>query len=187
MQKMNRSRFTARRIAIDALFVALEFALSMLSSGLTVGGVKISLVALPIVLCALLYGAADAALIAFLGEFMMQMLGYGFTQTTILWCMPETLRGLLLGLCFIPFRRSANRFRGKQFAVYLLFCVLAAAVTSVGNTAVFYLDAKLFGYYSYALIFGVLWVRLALSGAIAVLTGIVALPVAGGLRKAGLI
>lgn len=188
MSKNEKTGFTAKRIAIDALFIALEFVLSMLSSHLEFGGVKISLVALPIVLCALLYGPVDAAIIAFLGEFLMQMLSWGFTQTTLLWCLPETVRALLLGIALLWARKTLLKGQGAgKYVLYFAICILAALVTSACNTAVYYIDAKMFGYYNYALIFGVLWVRLILGAVIGVLTALIALPIARRLRAARLV
>lgn len=188
MRKNEKTGFTAKRIAIDALFIALEFALSMLSSHMEFGGVKITFVALPIVLCALLYGPVDAVLVGFLGEFMMQMLAWGFTQTTLLWCLPEAVHGLLLGLGLLWIRKGllAKR-RILLLVVYMAVCIFASLITSVCNTAIYYVDAKMFGYYNYAVIFGVLWIRLAVGVGIAVLTGLAALPIAKQLRAAKLV
>lgn len=187
MSKKEKTKFSAKRIAVDALFIALEFALSMLSSHLEFGGVKISLVCLPIVLCALLYGPVDAAIIAFFGEFLMQMLAWGFTQTTLLWCLPETVRALILGSALLWMKKTL--LVGKpawQYVLYFAICIFAAIAASICNTAVYYVDAKMFGYYNYAVIFGVLWLRLILGAVIAVLTAVLALPIARALRAARL-
>ena len=63
-----------------------------------------------------------------------------------------------------------------------MVCIFAALVTSVLNTAVYYVDAKIFHYYTYALIFGVFFVRL-LSGALTgFITATIALPILKALR-----
>ncbi|MCQ2419311.1 MAG: ECF transporter S component [Clostridia bacterium] len=185
MSKNGKTGFTAKRIAIDALFIALEFALSMLSSHLEFGGVKITLVSLPIILCALLYGPIDAAIIAFLGELLMQMLSWGFTQTTLLWCLPETVRAVILGTGLLWARKTLLVDQPiRSHVLYYAICVFAAAVTSVCNTTVYYIDAKMFGYYNYALIFGVFWLRLVVGTVIGALLGALALPLARRLRAA---
>ena len=45
----------------------------------------------------------------------------------------------------------------------------------------------MFGYYSYAMVFGVLWIRLAASAVSSVLMSVAAKPVAVALRKAKMI
>lgn len=188
MPKNEKNGFTAKRIAIDALFIALEFSLGMLSSHLEFGGVKISLVALPIVLCALLCGPVDATIVAFLGELLMQMLSWGFTQTTLLWCLPETVRAVILSTGLLWARKTllADQPIGRH-VLYYAICIFAAVITSVCNTTVYYIDAKMFGYYYYALIFGVFWVRLVVGTVIGALLGALALPIARRLRAARLV
>ena len=92
----NRSRFTAKRLALNAAMVALYFALSMMA--VPVGGFKLTFEHLPIILCAVLFGPVDALLVGALGEFINQMLTFGFTPPTILWMAPAMIRGLSRGL-----------------------------------------------------------------------------------------
>ena len=98
------SKFTVRRIVTDAILIALFFALSMLS--VEIAGVKLTFVALTTILAALFFGPVDAFLVGFLGAFLEQMLKYGFTPTTMLWVLPEALRGLLVGLWVCVFARQ---------------------------------------------------------------------------------
>ena len=72
-----KNRFTAKRIAINAVLVALYIGLSMFS--FILGGVKITLEGLPVVICAIVFGPIDAVIVGFLGEFVNQMLTFGFT------------------------------------------------------------------------------------------------------------
>lgn len=59
-------------------------------------------------------------------------------------------------------------------------------ITSLLNTLVYYVDAKLFDYYHYALIFGVLGMRI-LTGLISgAFTAAVSLPILASLRRAGI-
>jgi ECF transporter S component (folate family) len=166
--------FTAFRLASDALLIALYFVLSFFTSRLVLGGVRISFAALPLVICAMLYGPWDALLVGLLGEFLTQLLAWGLTATTALWCIPEALRGLMLGLGALAFAGKMPPYAGKRvknYMLYLALCVAAGIVTSCANTLVYYVDAKLFGYYAYALIFGVFWLRLLVGAGTAVLTG----------------
>lgn len=178
------SKFTVRRIALDAVLTALFFALSMLS--VEIAGVKLTFVALTILLAALLFGPVDAFLVGFLGAFLEQLLKYGLTPTTLLWVLPEALRGLLFGLCV---RLLARHFSYERMLVqkkpYVCYgaSILTGMLVSVMNTLVFYLDAKLYGYYTYALVFGVFWYRLLLSIGVSIVLTTLALAIFAALKK----
>ena len=60
-------------------------------------------------------------------------------------------------------------------------------VVSLGNTLVYYLDSIIYDYYSYALIFGVLGMRILTGLLSTLLMSTVALPVLAALRKANLV
>lgn len=187
MQKKNR--FSLRRLVFDAVLMAVFFALSRLS--ITIYGVKITFDSLAVTIPAMLFGPVDAFLVGFLGEFLSQLLGqYGLTATTVLWMLPPALRGLVIGLAVIALKKAMSLdtiIHEKRPYVYYLVCIVAAVLTSLGNTAAYYVDSKMFGYYNYALIFGVLGVRI-LSGVLsALLTATAALPILVALRRANLI
>lgn len=176
--------FTTKRIVVDALLIALFYILSMLS--VEIAGVKITFVSLPTVVCALLYGPVDACIVGFLGAFLEQMLKYGFTATTILWLLPAVIRGLIVGLGTVVLRKSMSIeaiTSTKKPYVYYIVCIAAGLVTSCANTLVFYLDSVIYHYYSFAMVFGVFWVRLATGALASFLTATVALPVVVALRK----
>ena len=178
------SKFTVRRIAIDAILIALFFALSIPSP--EIAGVKLTFVALTTILAALFFGPVDAFLVGFLGAFLEQLLKYGLTATTMLWVLPEALRGLLFGLCVFFFAKQFTYdkliLRRKPYFYYGA-CIVTGMLTSVFNTLVFYVDATLYGYYTYALIFGVFWYRLLLSIVVSLVLATVALPIFGALKK----
>ena len=181
---MSKSKFTTKRLVIDALLIALFFVLSMLA--VEIMGVKITFVSLPTVVCAMLYGPVDACIVGLLGAFLEQMLKYGFTATTLLWILPAAIRGLIVGLGVMLFRKqmSTNAIASsKKPFVYYAVCIVAGLVTSCANTLVYYLDSVINYYYSYALIFGVFWTRLATGALSSFLTATVALPVVLALRK----
>ena len=188
MSTNNRSRFTAKRLALNAAMVALYFALSMMA--VPVGGFKLTFEHLPVILCAVLFGPVDALIVGALGEFINQMLTFGFTPTTILWMAPAMIRGLSMGLG----AKLAPRFLGleallekKVPVAFWAMCIIAGLVCSLVNTFTLYVDSKMFGYYSYAMVFGVLIVRLVLSVVISGVLGYVALPVLSALRRAKLL
>ncbi len=180
----SKSVFTTKRIVIDALLIALFFVLSMFA--VEIVGVKITFVSLPTVVCAMLYGPVDACIVGLLGAFLEQMLKYGFTATTLLWILPAAIRGLLLGLGVRLFRKqmSVDAIAStKKPYVYYAACIVAGLATSCANTLVYYLDSVIYHYYSFALIFGVFWSRLATGALTSFLTATVALPVVLALRK----
>lgn len=181
---MSKSKFTTKRLVIDALLIALFFVLSMLA--VEIMGVKITFVSLPTVVCAMLYGPVDACIVGLLGAFLEQMLKYGFTATTLLWILPAAIRGLIVGLGVVLFRKQMSTdaiASSKKPFVYYAVCIVAGLVTSCANTLVYYLDSVINYYYSYALIFGVFWTRLATGALSSFLTATVALPVVLALRK----
>ena len=180
--------FTIKRIATDAILIAVFFALAMLS--VVVAGVKITFNSLPVVIAAVLFGPIDGFLVPFLGEFLSQMLHYGFTPTTILWMLAPALRGLIIGAAVLMLRKSMSLdtiLGSKRPWVYFLVCIVAAVLTSLANTGAYYVDSKMLGYYTYELIFGVAGVRIVSNVVSSVLTAILALPVFAALRKAKLI
>lgn len=167
-----------RRLVFDGILIALFFALSLLS--VEIGGIKLTFDSLAVVIAAVLFGPLDAFIVGFLGALLEQMLHYGFTVTTILWMLPPACRGLLIALGL----RLNNA--SKKTWQYLCVCLAAGAVTSCLNTLVYYIDSKLMGYYAYALIFGVFYVRLAAGLLTAAITAMAALPILKALRKTGL-
>lgn len=181
------TRFALKRLATDAVLIAMYFALSLLS--VEIAGVKITFASLPTIICAMLFGPVDGFLVGFLGAFLEQMLRYGFTATTLLWVLPPAIRGLFIGLCALLLRKhvSVDAVLNRRPFGYAVTCVLSGMIVSTLNTLVFYVDAKMFHYYTYAMVFGVFWVRL-LSGIISsLLMAIVAVPVIAALRKANIV
>lgn len=184
---MSKNRFSARRIAMNAVLIAVYFALSYLSAELS--GVKISFEALPVTLAAVLFGPIDGMLAGLLGELLTQILKYGVTATTALWILPPALRGLLIGFgTLLFFKKTGVRAfaEHKKTAAYFAVCAFAAVLTSLGNTMVYYLDSVIYGYYQYALIFGVALIRIGVNVLFSILMAIAAIPVMLALSKAGL-
>lgn len=145
------ARITTRRLVTDAMLVAMYVVLSLLSINL--GNMKITLDSLPIIVGAALFGPIDGLLIGLLGSFMNQLLTYGLTATTLLWIMPAGIRGLLIG-----WYAKKNGFSMTARQTVLIVCVSALLVTTL-NTGVMYVDSKLYGYYSYAYVFGAMAIR----------------------------
>ena len=188
MSTNNRSSFSAKRMALNAAMVALYVALSMLA--VPVGGFKLTFEHMPVILCAVIFGPVDALIVGALGEFTNQMMTFGFTPTTILWMAPAMIRGLCMGMGAILLPRflgKAGLLEKKVPVVFWIVCVAVGLVCSLVNTFTLYVDSKMFGYYSYAMVFGVLWVRLATSAMSSVVMAIVAKPLVRAMRKARVI
>lgn len=184
----NRSNFTLRRIATDAVLIALFYGLSLLS--VEIGGVKITFDALPVIIGAVLFGPTDGVLVGFLGALLEQMIKYGFTATTLLWVLPAAVRGLFIGVSALVLKKQMSvdtLLEKKHPYIYFVVCILSGILVSTLNTFAFYVDSKLFHYYEYHMVFGVFWLRIVLGMAASLLTGVVALPVLAALKRANFV
>ncbi len=176
--------FTTRRIAMVGILAAVFFGLSLFS--VEIGGIKITFDALPVIIGATLFGPFDACIIGLIGAFLEQLLHYGITATTLLWILPPAIRGLSIGLAVRLFpqqMRLEKIWSQRRPYIYWLVCLAAAVITSLLNTLVYYVDAKLYGYYSFALIFGVMGMRIITGLITATITAAVAIPILAALSK----
>lgn len=182
MSKSNR--FPVKRIAIDAVLIALYFGLSW--AAVEIGGVKLTFVGLASIIAAMVYGPLDGFLVGLLGAFCEQMLKYGFTATTLLWLLGPAMRGLIVGCAKLIFKQSMSTeklLKNRRPFVFFAVSIFAGLVVSTLNTAAFYVDAKLFHYYTYELIFGVFWLRLLLGAASSLAMALVTLPILAGVQQ----
>lgn len=139
------------RICVCAILAALYFIFDMIS--IKAGPFKLSVSGLPIIIVALFYGPIDAMIVGFTGAFLGQLLSYGFTPTTLLWCLPAVVRGAFVGL----FTKKLN-VKEEPIKLIVVIIISSLLVTTI-NTAVMYIDSKIYNYYSYAYIFGALLYR----------------------------
>ena len=70
---------------------------------------------------------------------------------------------------------------------FFALCVVVTLCCSLINTFTLYVDSKMFGYYSYAMVFGVLWLRLATGAISSVLMAVASKTVVLALKKSKLI
>ena len=184
---MTKKHFTPRRIAINAVLIALYVLLGFIK--IPIGNIlRINLASFAVVVCAVTFSPIDGLVVGFLGEFLSQILGpYGLTPTTALWAMPEAVRGLLLGLMMLIFVKkqltAPALLKSKSILYYLVCCILAGVVASLLNTFALYVDSKMFGYYSYYMVFGALLVRLTLAVVMSGTFGYIALHIASALHR----
>ena len=179
---------TTRRLAINAVLISMYVVLRFFNIPFG-NSFRFTLAPFPVILCALLFGPVDGLLVGFLGEFLSQVLGpYGLTPTTLLWCIGETARGCTLGLCSVLFLRkwlvSTDRPNLHQLALLLVCCILTGVLASFGQTFALYVDSKMFGYYTYAMVFGVLVWRVAVYILLSGIFGYLSLSIISALRKA---
>jgi ECF transporter S component (folate family) len=128
-----------KRIALDAMLIAMYFLLSNYFS-LNLGNIRISIDVFPIIIGAALIGPVDGLIIGLLGNFLFQLAGpYGLSVTTVLWMLPDGLRGLLAGLLL---NDAANASLSRRTAVLCLISLAAATLT----TGVMYIDCLVFKY-----------------------------------------
>ena len=181
---MKKSRFTARRIALNAVLIALYIVLGFIK--IPIGNIlRVNMAPFAVVICAVAFSPIDGLVVGFLGEFLSQVLGpYGLTPTTALWALPEAARGFLLGLSVLLLaRKFLDNTKTKTVLLYLICCVITGIIASLLNTFALYVDSKMFGYYNEYMVFGVLAIRLGLSAVMSTLFGTMALTIVAALRR----
>jgi len=183
-----RMFMTTKRLVINAVLIAIYVVLRFFNIEMG-NSFRFTLAPFPVILCALLYGPVDGLIVGLLGEFLSQILGpYGLTPTTLLWCLGETVRGGVLGLCSVLFFRngllSAGKVERKYMVSMLICCVLTGVLAALGQTFALYVDSKMMGYYSYAVVFGAMIWRILIYVLMAGVFGYLSVPIISALRKA---
>lgn len=140
-----------KKIVTCAMLTAMYVVLSLFS--LSLGNMKITLDSLPIVVGAVLFGPGVGSLIGLLGSLLNQLLTFGITATTFLWIVPAGVRGLMVGL----YAKKKQFNLSRKNLVFIL--ILSSLVVTTINTGVIYLDSVIYGYYSFAFVFGTLILR----------------------------
>ena len=160
------SKFNTRTTCTIAVLAAMYVPLSLFLSVQGPNNLKFSFGSLPVVVAALLMGPVEAALTAFIGEFLKQLLSYGFTAM---------LRGLVIGAAAIRFKRTAKPLTARPILCNIV-CIAAAVITTAANTLVIWLDSVIYGYYSFAYVFGATAARFVTGMITSVLVALVAVP-----------
>ncbi len=146
-------RMTIRKWVLAGMFAAIYVALSAFTVDLRL--MKISFSGLAVVLGALLMGPMPGAMIGFAGAFLEQILKYGLAPTTLMWVMPVMARGWLVGMLSKRCRFDPTP---KQIA---MITVVSAVFLTLLNTVAIFIDSKLYGYYTFQAVFGMVFTRLA--------------------------
>lgn len=182
-------RMTTQRMVIDAVLIAIYVVLRFFNIQLG-NSFRFTLAPFSVILCAVLYGPLDGLIVGLVGEFLSQILGpFGLTVTTPLWCIGETVRGVVLGLCSMLFFKKKlpsihrKKMETKYFVIMLICCVLTGVLAALGQTLALYVDSTLMGYYNYTMVFGVMIWRILVYILFSGLFGWLSVPIIYALKK----
>lgn len=147
---MNNKRLTSL-----AMLIAIYCVLSIITP-IRIVNFKFTFEAFPIYVASLLLGPVDGLIVGGVGSFIYQILfsGYGITATTILWVIPHALSGYVAGL----YAKSKNF--SLDFKQYCFIVAISNLIVTILNTFALFIDSKLFGYYSYVIVFGSLFAKI---------------------------
>lgn len=190
MNNQKQNTFPVKRLVLNAVLVAIYVVLGYLR--IPIGNAfRISVAPFSVIMAALLFGPADGLIVGFVGEFLTQILGpYGLTQTTLLWCIGETVRGGSLGLCsrlLLKWLRTDCCPSVRQIAGLLVCCSATGSLAALGQTLALYVDSTLLGYYNETMVFGLLIWRIVIYIVVSSLLGYLCLSVIRALRKTKLV
>lgn len=182
---MLNSKSFSKTLVIDAIMIALYVVLNTLAE-IPLGNIKITLGPLPVILVAFYFGIGHASVVAGIGEFISQLLGFGLTWTTPLWIIPTVARAVIICILLSPLMRvkKYENITKVKYYEYLIILLVSGLITTVLNTGVIALDAIIFGYYSYAYAFGDFVFRVLAAIISALIYTIISKAVIGALYKA---
>lgn len=169
-------KFSTKQLAFDAMFAAMVAVLGYIS--LDLGNIKLSFESLPIAIGAMMFGPLDGLAIGGVGTFIYQILRYGFSATTFLWMLPYCIGGIIIGIY-----AQHHNFR-LSLKELIPIIVISEIVITLLNTGVMYIDSKIYGYYSFAYIFGTFILRIVVSAVRGIVFALVIPPIVRSLRKA---
>lgn len=152
-----------KKTVIMALYIAIFVVLSIYGT-IRFGDYKLTVQNLPIYLVAISLGAIPGAIVGFTGMLLNQMITYGFQATTLFWVLPQTILGAICGYIFENDYVKVSS--TKKFFVTII--ALQIVVTFL-NTIASVVDALIYGYFNFFIVFGPLIIRLMLS----IMTGVI--------------
>lgn len=145
---VDRASMTVPRLAGLGILTAITIVLQILGSFIKFGPFSISLVLVPIVVGAALYGPVAGAWLGFVFSMVVLFqpdtqlfMGYSVIGTILTVLVKGTLAGFLSGLVYVAFRKI--RFGGDKVSVSL-GVILAAITCPVVNTGIFLLGCVVF-------------------------------------------
>ena len=105
-------------LCLCAAAAALHIVLELFCTIRIGNDLKITLAALPFLVCAFLCGPVEGLLSGIVGTFLSQLLTFGITITTPFWILPYAVQALLAGLIFTAFKKKAD-LRNIALSVFL--------------------------------------------------------------------
>lgn len=144
-----------KRLTTLSMLIALNVVLSILTP-IRLSNFKFTFEAFPILVAGILLGPVDGLIVATAGSLVYQILfsGYGLMPTTILWVLPHAVSGYIVGLYSKKHNYELNR---KQT---IFITTTSSLVVTMLNTVAIYVDAKVYGYYSFAYVFGSIFFKI---------------------------
>lgn len=149
---MQKKKLSTKTMAMVGVMAALYVVLSAYVS-IKIGNIRITFASLTTLLMATLFGPMEGVLVAFIGEFINQMLSYGFSVTLFLWLLPPMIRAFTAGMLVKAISKD-GKYPEDRVPLFNICLIIAALVTTTVNTFVIWADAKIYGYYSFAYVFG---------------------------------
>lgn len=165
---MNRKKLILQ-LCIDAISIALFVVLDRFA--ITIGTIKISMAGLPIILAALYFGPINGIVVGLCAGLLSQILGYGFTITTLLWILPHAARGGFVGLV----GKLINVEERKPLFIFSI--VISSIIVTLFNTLAIAVDSIVYHYYSEAYVFGMFVYRLLLGILTGAIYALIVLPI----------
>ena len=178
-----------RNQAVNLCRVALLVAMYVLLGSYMVirhPAIEISFKSLPVVVGALLLGPAAGGTVALLGEFLAQLLAWGLQPNTILWVLPPVANGLVVGLFASRCWKSGKPLENRAVLCYSV-AMLGSVATSCVTTVSLWLDSLMYGYYSFALVFGGALLRFGKDIVVVAVVTTAAIPLTQLLRRMGFV
>lgn len=156
-------KVNVKLIVRGALYTAVFVILSIYGT-INLQNLKITVQNFPIYVAAITLGAIPGALVGFTGMFVNQLLTYGFTATTLFWVLPQTILGAVCGYIF-----EKNLVKTNDTQKFFVCVLVLQLMVTILNTLIYALDAFIYGYFNYLIIFGPIVIKIMIS----ILTGIV--------------
>ena len=144
-----------KRFTTLAMLIAINVVLCILTP-IKLGNFKFTFEAFPILVAGIIMGPVEGFLVGTIGSSIYQILfsGYGLMITTPLWVLPHAISGLIVGIYSNKYKYTLN---SKQL-IYIT--ILSSLIVTILNTLAIYIDSKVFGYYSFAYVFGSIIIKI---------------------------
>ena len=140
-----------RRLVLLSMLIAINVVLSIVPP-IDLKNFRFTFEAFPILFAAITFGPIDGLIVGGLGSAIYQLFftKYGITLTTPLWIIPHAISGYVVGL--YSKKHGYNLTQNQAISITIASSLLVTLL----NTAVIYIDAKIYGYYSFAYVFGLI-------------------------------